>query len=354
MALPIAALVTSFIVCFLIIPIIIQYSLKRNLGDIPGRRKIHKKVTPSMGGVAIFFGFMISCLIWMSYDQWMQVKFVFVALSIMFFTGLRDDVVPLKPRIKLLGQLVAAGVLVLSEVRLHSFYGILHVGSIPDYVSYPLTIFTVIIITNSFNLIDGLDGLAGTLASISFTAFGVWFFLIGDFTFSILCFSVLGALIAFLRFNWEPSTIFMGDTGALTVGMLLGVMAIHLIHQNYYLPADNPYLFTGSVSTGVCFILVPLLDTLRIIILRLTKRQSPFKPDKSHVHHAILRLGLPHSKTTIVLGGIQILFIAVAISFHKMYDKYLIFGVVALATILSVTLDRLIIRKLKKGEKSLT
>jgi len=349
MALLIAALVTSFIICFLTLPVIISYSLKKNLGDIPGRRKIHKNVTPSMGGVAIFLGFMISCMIWMGYDQWMQVTFVFMALSIMFFIGLRDDLVPLKPRVKLLGQVFAAGFLVFSEVRVHSFYGILQIGPFPDYVSYALTIFIVIIITNSFNLIDGLDGLAGTLASISFVAFGVWFFLIDDLTFSILCFSILGALFAFLRFNWEPSKIFMGDTGALTVGMLLGVMAIHFIHQNYYLAADNPYLFMGSVSTGVCFILVPLLDTLRIIILRLSKRKSPFKPDKSHVHHAILRLGLPHSKTTIVLGCIQILFIAVALSFHKMYDKYLIFGVVALATILSVTLDRLIIRKLKKG-----
>ena len=168
MAIQLAAAITSFVIAFLIVPIIIKYSLKRNILDIPGRRKIHKKVTPSMGGIAIFCGFFISSLIWINFGMWSEIKFILVALFVIFFIGVRDDLVPLRAILKLIGQILAASLLIfLFDLRLHSFYGILGIYDLPDAVSYLLTIFTIIIITNSFNLIDGLDGLAGTIAIIA-------------------------------------------------------------------------------------------------------------------------------------------------------------------------------------------
>src|SRR5688572_3089349 len=347
MAKELAAAITSFVIAFLIVPVIIKYSLAKNLVDIPGRRKIHKKVTPSMGGIAIFIGFFISSLIWLDIKDLGYIKFILVALFVIFFIGVRDDLVPLKAMVKLIGQIMAASLLIfLFDLRIKTFYGLFGLHELPDIVSYIITYFTIIVITNSFNLIDGLDGLAGTIAIVSLLAFGIWFYLVDDQIFSILAFAMLGGIFAFLIFNWEPSEVFMGDTGALVIGMMLAILSIHFININYSLPAMTPYKFNGSVGTAACIIIIPLVDTLRIVILRISKGQSPFAPDKSHVHHAIMRLGMSHSQTTLILGGVQILYIVLAIIFQEFSDIYVLSGLLVLSFLLSVTLDRLIIRRL--------
>ena len=347
MAIQLAAAITSFVISFLIVPVIIKYSLKKNLLDIPGRRKIHKKVTPSMGGIAIFCAFFISSLIWINLTSWNEIKWILFALFVIFFIGVRDDLVPLRAVFKLIGQIFAATLLIVFfDLRIDSFYGIMGITDLPDAFSYLLTIFTIIIITNSFNLIDGLDGLAGTIAIIALCCFGTWFYLVGDSTFATLSFIMLGGILAFLIFNWEPSEVFMGDTGALVIGMLLAILAIHFINVNYGLPLESPYKFYSSIGTAACFIIIPLVDTSRIIILRLLKGQSPFKPDKSHIHHAIMRLGKTHSQTTIILAAVHVFYVIMAIALRDLTDRYVLLAVVGLAVGLSVTLDRLILRKL--------
>lgn len=349
MAIQLAAAVTSFVICFLIIPVIIKYSLEKNLVDIPGRRKIHKKITPSMGGIAIFIGFVVSALIWMEFSQWKEMRFILIALFIVFFIGVRDDLVPLRPFMKLLGQLMAAAVLIaLFDLRLKSLYGLLGIYDIPLLVSYAITLFTIIVVTNSFNLIDGLDGLAGTIASIALLAFGISFYLAGDLVFAVLSFSMVGAVIAFLFFNWDPSEIFMGDTGALVIGMMLAISAIHFIDLQYNLPVDNPYKFKAAISGAVCFIIIPLADTLRIFILRIIRRQSPFTPDKSHIHHNIMRLGFSHGRSTLILGLSQAVFVIIAIMTKPLNDNYVLLGILILCTLLSFVLDRVIQNRVPK------
>lgn len=351
MAIQIAAAITSFVISFLIVPVIIKYSLKRNLLDVPGRRKIHKKVTPSMGGIAIFCGFLMSSLIWIDFNLWGDIKFILVALFVIFFIGVRDDLVPLRAILKLIGQIMVASMLIfLFDLRLDSLYGIFGITHLPDSISYIFTIFTIIIITNSFNLIDGLDGLAATIAIIALFCFGTWFYLVDDTTFAILSFTMLGAVLAFLIFNWEPSEVFMGDTGALVIGMLLAILAIHFINVNYDLPYGTPYKFLASIGTAACFIIIPLVDTSRIIILRLLKGKSPFKPDKSHIHHAIMRLGKTHSQTTLILAGTHCFYIAMAMMMHNLSERYMLSSVFGLSIALSVTLDRLILKKLGMKE----
>ncbi|MDL5045553.1 MraY family glycosyltransferase [Oscillatoria amoena NRMC-F 0135] len=346
MAIQLAAAITSFVICFLIIPVIIKYSIEKNLVDIPGRRKIHKKITPSMGGIAIFLGFSIASLIWVDISHWKDIRYILIAQFVIFFIGVRDDLVPLKPYMKLLGQLLAAAILVfLLDLRLKSFYGLLGIYDIPLLVSYLITVFTIIVITNSFNLIDGLDGLAGFIAAIALVAFGLWFFLAGDTVYAVLCFGMLGAIIAFLIFNWEPSEVFMGDTGALVIGMTLAIMAIHFIDYNFSLPASNLYRFTGSVSPAICVLIIPLVDTLRIFIIRVARRQSPFTPDKSHIHHSIMRLGFSHRITTLILGLAQCLFMAAPVIFINSNDNYVLMGIILAAVLLSLLLDRLIINR---------
>jgi len=347
MAIQLAAAITSFVISFLIVPVIIKYSLKKNLLDIPGRRKIHKKVTPSMGGIAIFCGFFISSLIWIDFTHWTEIKFILVALFVIFFIGVRDDLVPLRAILKLIGQILSASLLIfLFDLRLDSLYGIFGITDLPDSLSFLFTIFTIIIITNSFNLIDGLDGLAGTIAIIALFCFGTWFYLVGETTFAVLSYTMLGAVLAFLIFNWEPSEVFMGDTGALVIGMLLAILAIHFINVNYSLPVDSSYKFLSSIGTAACFIIIPLVDTSRIIILRLLKGKSPFKPDKSHIHHAIMRLGKTHSQTTLILAGTQCFFVILAIVLNDFSERYVLSAVIMLSIALSVILDRLILKRL--------
>jgi UDP-GlcNAc:undecaprenyl-phosphate/decaprenyl-phosphate GlcNAc-1-phosphate transferase len=346
MATLLAACVTAFLIAFIILPVIIKYSLAKNIGDVPGRRKIHKKVTPSMGGIAIFIGFAISSLIWMDFDQWANMRFILASLLIVFLLGVRDDIVPFRALHKLYGQIVSVIILLFSSVQINSLYGFLGINELPMLVAYILTGFTIIVITNSFNLIDGLDGLAGSIGLVALTAFGVWFFVAGDFVFALFAFAMVGGILAFLVFNWEPSEIFMGDTGAMVIGMILAVLAIHFMSVNEALPINNPVKFSATIATAGCFIIIPLCDTLRIIILRTLRGQSPFSPDKSHIHHAIMRLGMSHSQTAIILASVNAFFIAGAYFFRNYSDKYILVAVIVLALALSFILDRLIMRRL--------
>lgn len=352
MVIQLATVITSFVIAFLTIPVIIKYSLQKNLVDIPGRRKIHKKVTPSMGGIAIFLGFFIASMLWVEILSWKEIKFIMAALFVIFFIGVRDDLVPIRAWIKLVAQiLVSLMIIMLLDLRFKSFYGLFGIEEIQTGMSYLITTFTIIVITNSFNLIDGLDGLAGSIATIALIAFGVWFYLVNDNIFSILSFAMAGGILAFLIFNWEPSEIFMGDTGALVIGMMLSILTIHFIEFNHNLPSSEPYKFTSSIAAAACFIIIPLIDTCRIVILRISKGQSPFAPDKSHIHHAIMRLGMTHSQTTVILVFVHVFFIALALVFKDMGNAYLLSGIILLAIILSISLDRLIINKLVGKEE---
>ena len=345
MAILLAACVTAFLVSFIILPVIIKYSLAKNLLDVPGRRKIHRKVTPSMGGIAIFGGFLMAVLIWMDFDQWSNVHFLLASLFLVFLLGVRDDIVPFRALHKLYGQIVAVIILLFSSIQVGSFYGFLGIGEIHPIIAYPLTAFIIILITNSFNLIDGLDGLAASVGIVALTSFGIWFFLADDFMFSLFSFSMVGGILAFTVYNWEPSEIFMGDTGAMVIGMMLAVLAIHFTAINDNLPVDDPIKFKATIAGAVSFVIIPLCDTLRIIILRVSRGQSPFTPDKSHIHHAIMRLGMTHSQTAIILATVNVLFILGVFVFRNFQDEFVLVGIFLTALALSLIVDRLIIRK---------
>lgn len=347
MATLIATAVTAFVISFLIIPVIIRYSHEKNLMDIPGRRKIHKKLTPSLGGIAIFIGFGIAALIWIEPAMWTEVRYCFIAQAVIFFVGVRDDLVPLPPASKLLGQIIASVILiVLIDLRLRSFHGIFGIHELPLWFSYAFTLFTIIVITNSFNLIDGLDGLAGLLAVISLISLGLWFFLVGDKAFAGLAFAMAGAIIGFLYFNWEPSKIFMGDTGALVIGVTLAIFVIRFIDSHVTMPADSPMRFASAASAGIGVIMIPLADTLRVFVIRIFRGRSPFAADKNHIHHSLLRLGLSHGKATLLLGGIQLGFIVLIISLRHYTNAIVLPLLILPAIVLSLLLDGLLKRKI--------
>lgn len=338
----IASLITAFVITYFVIPVIIKVSFKRNIFDSPGKRKVHKVEKPSMGGIAMFIGLCLSLLIWLPWQGIVEFKYILGAMILMVIIGIRDDLIPLKPIVKLLGQFVAAlMVIYLFELRVSSFYGLFGDFPLPDAIAILITLFVIIVITNSYNLIDGLDGLASSVALVALISFGVWFYLVGHQEFNqliagnnyqigdplpdalmicVIIAAFIGAIAAFLRFNWEPSKIFMGDTGALLIGFSLSFLAIYFLDINAKLPVGNPYKTESPIATAMCVLVVPLFDTLRIFIVRISKGQSPFSPDKGHVHHVLARIGYNHAQSSLVLASANIVFVGIAILFSPLED----------------------------------
>lgn len=342
---PILAGATSFLVSFTFLPFVISFSKKKKVVAVPGPRRIHKKITPSLGGVAIFFGFTIGCLCWSIDPTSSVVIFLLPVLIVPFIIGLLDDLLHLRPAAKLIAQAITASLIFFFlDIRLISFYGLFGDAAVSEPVSYLLTLFTVIVITNSLNLIDGIDGLAATFSFVACVFFGSWFYFTGLYPFALLSLSLAGGILAFLFQNWEPSNIFMGDTGSLVIGTMLSVLAIVFINENYVLKQDHPLRFDSSIVTAICVLIIPLADTTRIIIVRLLKGLSPFTPDKRHIHHALIRLGLSHRRAVYVLTLFHVFMLGLAIIFRGWDEWLLLAMVVTITVLLCVFLDHLVLK----------
>lgn len=298
----IASLLTALGITSFAIPSIIKVAEIKNLFDEPDERKKHLRKVPTLGGMAIFAGLLFSVTFWTNQAQIVELQYIIAALLILFFIGIKDDLVNLRAWKKLAGQLIAAIILVhYADIRLTTFYGLFGIKDIPVWFGYILTIFTVVVITNAYNLIDGIDGLAGSLGVLGASTFGLWYYFLGMTQYTILCAALVGSLLGFLWFNRTPAKIFMGDTGSLLVGFIMALLAIKFIESVRILPRTHPYKIL-SVPVFTCAILaVPLFDTLRVFAIRLMKKQSPFHPDRNHVHHILIDLGLTHIQSTALL-----------------------------------------------------
>lgn len=326
-----------------------QVLKKKKLVAHPGHRRIHKRITPSLGGVAIFLGFTTGCICWIIQPQSSIVFLLLPILIIPFIIGLIDDLIHLKPLAKLIAQAVTASLIFfILDVRLTSFYGLFGDQPFPQPLSYAVTLFTVVLITNSLNLIDGIDGLAAAFAFIASICFGSWFIFAGNYPYAILCLSLAGGILAFLFQNWEPSNIFMGDTGSLVIGTTLSVIMIQFVNQNYSLDTENPVKFNSSIGTAICVMVIPLADTTRIILIRLYKRISPFTADKRHIHHALVRLNLSHRQAVYTLTLVHIGIIGIAVAFRKAEEWFLLGFVTFIAVVLCLILDRFVSKSVQK------
>jgi UDP-N-acetylmuramyl pentapeptide phosphotransferase/UDP-N-acetylglucosamine-1-phosphate transferase len=319
------AFLTSFTIAYLGVPPVIRVSSIRGVFDIPDERKIHKNSIPSLGGVAMFAAIFFSILFW-TYDiNFDYLRWIVLPLFIVFLQGLKDDIVPIHAVKKLVGQLVATGILVFwGGVRIESLYGLLGIYELPLVVSLGLTFVAVAGIINSFNLIDGVDGLAGTIGTITTITFGTLFFLSEKYALSIISFTLTGALLGFLVYNFSPAKIFMGDGGALVIGMVLGILCVRLLGNDVFL---NKVIPLASPSLALAILIVPLTDTLRVFTLRIMQGKSPFHPDRNHLHHVLLKLGFNHRKVALTLGAVNILFIILALSLMKV-NVNISFGVI--------------------------
>lgn len=301
--------IIAFIITFSAIPIIIRIAELKKLMDLPDDRKIHTSPIASLGGIGIFAGFILSILIALPYGN-PFLQFMLAAFLVIFFLGLKDDIVVLTASKKFLGQLIAAGILIFKgNLMITGMHGFLGIQEFPAAIAVCFTFFTIIVITNSFNLIDGVDGLAGTLGLFSTFMFGSYFFMANELFYAVMAFSLSASMLAFLIFNVAPAKIFMGDTGSLLLGMVNAILVIKFIEVATKPEAVIPLQAAPAVGFAILF--VPLFDTLRIFSYRVFHRRSPFSPDKKHVHHLLLERGCSHPTVTLIAIAINI---AIAVS----------------------------------------
>ena len=313
----------SFLITFFSIPVIIQVAKEKKLFDEPDDRKVHKAVIPTLGGLGIFAGFIIATLLGAPQSGNSELQYFIAAAIVIFFLGLKDDVLILSASKKFLGQIIAAGILIkFGAVQITNMHGFLGIYGIPNVASIVLSMFTIIVITNSFNLIDGVDGLAGSLGIITTLSFGAYFYYIGQMPYAVMAFALSGSLISFLIYNFPPAKIFMGDTGSLLVGLINSILVIKFINV-----ASDPSTilhFESAPAIGFAVMMIPLFDTLRVFGLRILSRRSPFSPDRNHIHHFLLDLGLSHRSTTLICFSANLLFIVLAILLQNIGTTFLL------------------------------
>jgi UDP-N-acetylmuramyl pentapeptide phosphotransferase/UDP-N-acetylglucosamine-1-phosphate transferase len=346
-----AAFATAWVISNGVIPVIIHIAELKHLVDKPGERNSHTNSVPTLGGLGIFIGFMLSLTVFGNFKVFPNLQYFMFAMLISFFMGMKDDVIALAPNKKFVGLLIGVSVLVvLGDVRISSFYGLFGIAEIPYWVSIVFSIFTFLTIVNAVNLIDGINGLCTATSIISSIGFGIWFLLVGNVVslqLAILVSALIGALLAFLRFNVSPAKIFMGDTGSLLLGVILAFLAIEFIEINSLY--EGPYKVRTSPVVAMGFLALPLVDMLKVFMIRLYRKKSPFRPDKQHIHHLLLELGLSHTQATGLLTVLSVLFILLSLVLSNLRAQT--FGIlIMIIPFMVVCIPNILLRRKYKKE----
>jgi len=320
------SIVISFTITFLAIPVIINVAEIKRLFDVPDERKVHRIPITPLGGLAIFGGFVFGCLLNIHFGGSGEFQYFIAAALIIFFLGLKDDILVISPVKKFIGQVLAAFMIIYyGGIQIKSMHGFLGIYQLPEMFSLLLTYFAVIVIINSFNLIDGIDGLAGSLGLMALTLFGIYFLYVNLLSYSILAFSLGGSLLAFLIFNFQPAKIFMGDTGSLLIGLINAILVIKFI--NVANTTEVSYPVESAPAIGFAILMIPLLDTLRVFAIRIFHRRSPFSPDRNHIHHLLLDRGFSHRAITFILLSINLVVVGIVYLARSADCTLLIFSV---------------------------
>ena len=338
----------SFAFGLLALPIVIRIAKAKGLVVRPNKRMSHTGEVPNIGGLGIYFSVMLSYLLF-DYGQVANNQFFLIGVALIMVVGFIDDVLVLTPLAKLLGETVAGLALIgFGDLRLTHLHGIFGIGEIGIVPSYLLSLFVLIGIINAINLIDGVDGLASGLGMLYCLFFAVYFYLVGSTSWSILAICMIGALAVFFIYNvfGNRGKIFMGDSGSLLLGYLITAFVFRFCEQNAYHVVPEEYHMDAAPAVAICVLTVPIFDTIRVSLTRIKHHCSPFKPDKNHIHHLLLRTGLNHFQTTCVLLSVSVLFIGLAILGRNWNIWLLLLADFALATALTLVLWRILNKKL--------
>lgn len=325
----IAAFLISLIIAGIVIPQILLIAFRNKLFDVPDARKIHRATVPRLGGIAFMPSIVLSLCLVVGFEALMAsgpllvstllsshwnvllltTCFGLCALMMMYLVGMADDLVGVQYRAKFVAQLLAAALLAVGGARIMSFFGFMGLTTLPMWFSVTISVILIVYITNAINLIDGIDGLASGLSAIAMAFYGIAFMSLNYGWLAIISFAGLGTLVPFFYYNVfgnpeKQKKIFMGDTGALTIGILLSYLAM------MFTRVHDDHLFSANVLV-VAFspLALPCLDVLRVFVHRIVRGHSPFMPDRVHIHHKLLALGLPTRLAMIIILITSVVFI---------------------------------------------
>ena len=302
----------SFIVAamavFVVHPSLVKIAHLKSIVDNPDARKLNKVPVPVLGGVGVFFGIMFSLSVAGYYVEGMNIQFeLIIAMLIMLYTGVGDDILQLSPRLRFALQIfVVCLMMFLGGIYIDDFHGLWGIGRLPWYIAVTLTIFSCVGIINSINLIDGVDGLCSGYGVFASLAFAFCFMRMGDVSYAILAFAVAGAIFPFMLHNMfgERYKMFLGDGGSLVLGFICSLYVMRVIQSG------NEVVSESTISLTLAVLAIPVFDTLRVMTARIIAKRSPFSPDKTHLHHMFIRLGYSHVITAlnvIFLNGLVVL-----------------------------------------------
>lgn len=343
----------SFFLTFSSIPTIVKISRRKNLMDEPGMRSSHIRKIPNLGGVAIFYSLAVCASIF-AFELFDIYKFLFASLVILLYVGVMDDIVVMRAYKKLFVQIVVSSLMVIgSDVRIRNFFGIFGLYEINYYFSVFFSIFTFIIVINAINLIDGIDGLAGGYVVLCSMLFGISYFRLGSYNYPLVVLSgvIIGSVLGYLYYNlshYRSNKIFMGDTGSMILGFLLAFIAISFIDIFIakHIAGVPRYFLQSAPVIAVAILILPIADTLNVILKRLSTGKSPFVADKNHIHHSLLELGFSHRKSTFYILLYYLFVVAVAYFFRHINVNLLLILVLLLGLI-GAYIPKLILRMKK-------
>jgi UDP-N-acetylmuramyl pentapeptide phosphotransferase/UDP-N-acetylglucosamine-1-phosphate transferase len=312
----------SLIIAIIAIPAIIKVATIKHLMDEPdSERKLHSARTPTLGGIAIFAGTVFAFSFFSDYLMATnEIKFMTSGLILLFFAGIKDDILLLTP-LKKLGVQAASALLItlMGKLYLTNLWGMFEVTQIPAALGIFITFFIIVALINAFNLIDGVNGLAGGLGLIASAFFGTWFYLTEAPSLSILSFSLAGSLLGFLVFNFHRGKIFMGDTGSMLIGFIVSILAIKFIENNRVPGVEvSQYYIKGAPGVAMATVIVPLFDMTRVFFQRILKGKNPFSADRRHVHHMLLDSGWNPTQISLALYLVTSIMILIALSLKEM------------------------------------
>ncbi len=313
-----ASFTISFSIVLITVPAIIKVARAKKLFEAFDERKVHTQTVPPLGGIAIFIGFILSTIIATDGYSFDSLKYIIASVIMMFFIGLKDDLLIISARKKFVVQIFASVLLItLGNVKITNFHGMLGYYHVHYFTGLLMSLFIMIAVINAFNLIDGIDGLASALAMLAASVFGTWFFLAGHIQFAIMSFALAGSVIGFFIFNvfGKNNKLFMGDTGSLVVGLIISALVIQF--NEFNIIKTMHYSIAAAPTVSFAIIVVPLIDTMRVITIRLMQNRSPFSPDMNHIHHRLLKIFPNHFHVTLVIiaGNISIVLLAFVFNF---------------------------------------
>jgi len=335
----ILALIMSCGIVLITVPPTVRVARAKHLFDVTNDRKVHITSTPTLGGISIFMAISITTAILTVGHPAAGNQILYASMIMLFFVGIKDDIIYIAPHTKFFIQLlVAFMIVILGDYSITNFEGILGIHKVPPIIGYSFTIAFIVLMINAYNLIDGIDGLAGIMGITVSLFFGAWFYMNGLYSLAILSTAVVGSLLGFLRFNiyGREYKIFMGDTGSLLLGLLMAMQVIWFLQHN--LSPTIPYPVNAAASIALAVVAIPLVDTFRVFTLRIVRNQSPFHPDNNHIHHRLL-IFLPkhlHCSLSITAGNLFIIFTALLLSFTGLNINIQFFGILVLSSAISM------------------